>query len=36
MYELKSNTAMEKKIGLLLQVSQWSGDGIRHTVLKLG
>lgn len=36
MYELKSNTAMERKIGLLLQVSQWAGDGTRHTVLKLG
>jgi hypothetical protein len=36
MYELQSSTAMDRKIGMLLQVSQWSGDGLRHTALKLG
>jgi hypothetical protein len=36
MYELQSNTGMERKIGVLLQVAQWSGDGMRHTALKLG
>ncbi|PVG01913.1 hypothetical protein CPB86DRAFT_25683 [Serendipita vermifera] len=36
MYELQSTTAMDRKIGMLLQVSQWSGDGLRHTALKLG
>ncbi|CAG7847735.1 SubName: Full=Uncharacterized protein {ECO:0000313/EMBL:CCA67893.1} [Serendipita indica DSM 11827] len=36
MYELRSNTAMDRKTAMLSKVALWSGDGLRHAVLKLG
>ncbi|KAH7070899.1 hypothetical protein BKA62DRAFT_741091 [Auriculariales sp. MPI-PUGE-AT-0066] len=35
LYELRSTTATEKKRDLLIEVSKWSGDGLRTTCLKL-
>ncbi|KAF9048299.1 hypothetical protein BDZ89DRAFT_1089186 [Hymenopellis radicata] len=35
LYELRSATATEKKRELLIQVAQWSGDGLRTTCLKM-
>ncbi|KAG6833005.1 hypothetical protein H0H87_012591 [Tephrocybe sp. NHM501043] len=35
LYELRSATAAENKRNLLLEVAQWSGDGLRTTCLKM-
>jgi len=35
-YELRSTTAAEKKVSLLVETAKWSGDGLRASALKLG
>ncbi|KAK0239157.1 hypothetical protein EDD85DRAFT_829234 [Armillaria nabsnona] len=35
LYELRSATGADKKRDLLIEVAQWSGDGLRTTCLKL-
>jgi len=35
-YELRSTTAAEKKVALLVETAKWSGDGLRASALKLG
>ncbi|KAA1470247.1 hypothetical protein DENSPDRAFT_774116 [Dentipellis sp. KUC8613] len=35
LYELRSAVAADKKRDLLIQVAQWSGDGLRTTCLKM-
>jgi len=35
MYELRSNTAADKKRDLLVEVAKWAGDGLRTTCLKM-
>ncbi|TFK39810.1 hypothetical protein BDQ12DRAFT_681260 [Crucibulum laeve] len=35
LYELRSTSGVEKKRDLLVEVAQWSGDGLRATCLKL-
>lgn len=35
LYELRSNTAAEKKRELLIEVAKWAGDGLRTACLKM-
>ena len=35
LYELRSSIAADKKRELLIEVSKWSGDGLRTTCLKM-
>ncbi|KAF5350206.1 hypothetical protein D9758_007846 [Tetrapyrgos nigripes] len=35
LYELRSATATEKKLNLLVEVAKWSGDGLKTTCLKM-
>ncbi|KAJ3770031.1 hypothetical protein FB446DRAFT_692775 [Lentinula raphanica] len=35
LYELRSATATQKKLNLLLEVAKWSGDGLKTTCLKM-
>ncbi|THV02479.1 hypothetical protein K435DRAFT_817676 [Dendrothele bispora CBS 962.96] len=35
LYELRSATATEKKLELLIEVAKWSGDGLKTTCLKM-
>jgi len=35
LYELRSATAAQKKLDLLLEVAKWSGDGLKTTCLKM-
>ncbi|KAJ3799311.1 hypothetical protein GGU11DRAFT_815405 [Lentinula aff. detonsa] len=35
LYELRSATATQKKLDLLLEVAKWSGDGLKTTCLKM-
>ncbi|KAF9073279.1 hypothetical protein BDP27DRAFT_1319146 [Rhodocollybia butyracea] len=35
LYELRSATASQKKLELLLEVAKWSGDGLKTTCLKM-
>ncbi|KAJ3481257.1 hypothetical protein NLI96_g7781 [Meripilus lineatus] len=35
LYELRSNTAADKKRELLIEVAKWAGDGLRTTCLKM-
>jgi hypothetical protein len=35
LYELRSNIGFESKRQLLVEVSKWSGDGLKATCLKL-
>ena len=35
LYELRSSIAADKKHELLIEVTKWSGDGLRTTCLKM-
>lgn len=35
LYELRTASNIDKKCGLLLEIAQWAGDGLRANCLKL-
>jgi len=36
LYELRSASALENKVNLLIETAKWCGDGLKTSVLKLG